>query len=306
MSEKANYDPISEIIGLMRLRSRVYATPRLCGRWRLDAAVHGAATFHFVVRGGAWLHLGPDTVPAALRAGDLVVFPRDVVHTFSSDANLPAAARFSSNQQSGPVAELVCGQFELAEPAASMLLDSLPPVLIIDGDAAIPGLSGLGRLLASEADARALCRQLVLDRLSDVLFVAILRYAVATQRVSRGVLAGLGDPGLARALTAMTREPGSDWTIARLAACARLSRTTFTQRFASLVGEPPISWLTRLRMERGAHLLADRTRSVGQVAEVLGYRTEAAFRRAFKRSRGIGPGAYRRRSATAERVNVDA
>ena len=297
MSDRPDNDPLVELLRLMRVSSWIYANPRVCGRWRLDSKVHGAATFHFVVRGTAWLHIERGIPPTALRAGDLVVFPRDVPHALSGEFELPEPDRSAAGVGAGAATDLVCGQFDLLEPAASMLLDSLPAVLVIDGEAAIPGLSGLGRLLASEADTHALGRQLVLERLSDVLFVAILRYVVASGRVTRGVLAGLGDPGVSRALAAMTGEPGAAWTLATLAARAGMSRTVFAQQFARLVGEPPISWLTRLRMERGAALLDERSRSVGEVAEALGYRTEAAFRRAFKRSRGIGPGAHRRGGA---------
>ncbi len=302
MPNRPESDPLSELLHLMRVSSWIYANPRVCGNWRMDSAVHGAATFHFVVRGTAWLHIRDRGPPTALRAGDLVVFPRDVDHALSGTVDMPAIGPAGTEDDRGPATDLICGQFDLIEPAASMLLDSLPAVLVIDGEAAIPGLSGLGRLLASEADSNALGRQIVLDRLSDVLFVAILRYVVATGRVSRGVLAGLGDPAISRALAAMTREPGAPWTLATLASRAGTSRTVFAQTFARLVGEPPMSWLTRLRMERGAALLQDRTRSVGQVAESLGYQTEAAFRRAFKRTRGVGPGAHRRGASVGREV----
>ena len=209
MLSRPEVDPLSELLRLMKVSSWVYADPHVCGQWRLNAKTHGAATFHFVVRGTAWLHLERGKPPTALRAGDLVVFPRDLDHALSGEIELPDPATAEAGAQSGPATDLICGQVDLVEPAASMLLDSLPPVLVIDGEAAIPGLSGLGRLLASEADANALGRQIVLDRLSDVLFVAILRYVVATGRVARGVLAGLGDPGISRALAAMTREPGA-------------------------------------------------------------------------------------------------
>lgn len=302
MLDRPESDVVTEMLALMHLRATVYANPRVCGHWRLDSVEHGTAVFHFVARGTAWLHLSDGTPPQALRAGDMVVFPRDLEHSLAGDAQLPQVAAAQSG--AGPVTELICGQFDLAQPASAMLLDALPPVLVIDGETAIPGLSGLGRLLASEAGTCALGRQIVLDRLAEVLFVAILRYAVADLRIARGVLAGLRDPGIARALSAMTSRPGAAWSIASLAAHAGMSRTAFVQRFTALVGQPPIAWLTRLRMERGAALLADAELSVGKVAAQLGYRTEAAFRRAFKRARGIGPGAIRRRLRSARAVDA--
>lgn len=286
-------DPLSELLALLRVRSWVYADPRVCGQWRMDSAAHGAPTYHLVVRGMAWLRIHGQATPIALRAGDLVVFPRDLPHTLSGDAEPPERTTLDASTD-GPTTDLICGQFDLAESASVILLDALPPFLILDGEAIAPGLIGLGRLMASEAEANALGRRVVLDRLSDVLFVAILRHVVDTRRVTTGVLAGLADPNIARALACMTQDPGRAWTLSALAESAGMSRTVFAQQFARLVGEPPISWLTRLRMERGADMLSDRSRSVGQVAAALGYRTEAAFRRAFKRNRGIGPGAHRR------------
>lgn len=300
MLKRPPTDVISELLGSMRLRSSVYASPTMCGRWRLNSQPHGAAVYHLVVRGTAWLHLPGDVPPRALRAGDLVVFPRDLEHSLSAEAELP---RITEQQDTaGPTSELVCGRFDMAESAASLFFDSLPPVLVIDGEATIPGLTGLGRLVAAEADARGLGHQLVLDRLSDVLFVAILRYVVENGVVGRGLLAGLRDPGIARALSEMTANPGRDWTIAALAAHAGTSRTVFAERFLELVGEPPIAWLTMLRMNRGAVLLEDPRRSVADVAADLGYRTAAAFRRAFKRARGVGPGAVRRAAIKGART----
>lgn len=299
MLNRPDTDIISDILEMTRLRTSVYANPQVCGQWRLDSVPHGAATFHFIVRGSGWLHMHDGSAPRALRSGDLVVFARDVPHALS-DGPDTAQVTAAPDERGGPVTELICGQFDLAESGAALLLEHLPSLLVIESDAAIPGLSGLARLLASEAETSGLGRQLVLDRLSDVLFVAVLRFVVANQLVQRGVLAGLREPRVAAALEAMTRRPGDPWSIAELARRAGMSRTSFAQLFASTVGEPPMAWLTRLRMERAAGMLRDRRLSVGHVASQLGYGTEAAFRRAFKRSRGVGPGALRRHAPSVD------
>lgn len=296
-------DALNGLLDLAHLRTSVYANPKLCGRWRLDSKAHGTAVYHFVVRGSVWLHLTDGRPPLALRAGDLMVFPRDVAHTLAADSTLPAPD--APPEAIGPTTELICGEFRLDEPAAGLLLATLPDVLVIDGEANAAELAAVGRLLATEVSARqgsaGFGRQLVLDRLSDVLFVALLRHVVARRLVTSGVLAGLQDVGITQALAAMTNMPGKAWTVTQLAALAAMSRTAFMQRFHALVGDSPMVWLTRLRMARAADLLADPTISIAEIGARLGYRAEAAFRRAFKRQVGHAPGTYRRRLAPIPR-----
>lgn len=293
MSKRPSTDLLSDLLETSNLRASVYANPQVCGQWRIDTCPHGTATFHFVVRGGAWLHYPDGTAPQPLRAGDLVVFPRDLPHSLADGPSLVGATVRPADGK-GPVTQLICGQFDLSDSGAALLLSHLPATLVIESDAAIPGLTGLARLLANEAESTALGHQLVLDRLSDVLFVAILRYVVDRAIVPLGLLAALRDRRLAAALEAMTREPGAAWSLALLATRAGLSRASFAQHFSSTLGEPPMTWLARLRMDRAATLLRERHMPVADVAAALGYRTEAAFRRAFKRHHGVGPGALRR------------
>jgi AraC-like DNA-binding protein len=138
----------------------------------------------------------------------------------------------------------------------------------------------------------------VLNRLAEVMFVLVLRHHMQRAPELKGFLAALKDERIARALAALHRAPGEDWRVDTLAREAGMSRTVFAERFAGLLGQTPMQYLASWRMHLADEMLRERRSSVAQIAERLGYQTETAFRRAFKRVRGIGPGDVRRRART--------
>jgi AraC-like DNA-binding protein len=153
--------------------------------------------------------------------------------------------------------------------------------------------------MLAEYDAGSAGRQSVLDRLAEVMFVLVLRQHMQQGHEVKGFLAALRDAKIARALAALHREPGAPWQVEALAREAGMSRTVFAERFSHLLGQTPIQYLTAWRMQLAEDLLRDNRSSVAQVAERLGYQTEAAFRRAFKRVRLVSPGLVRRKEYAA-------
>ena len=151
-----------------------------------------------------------------------------------------------------------------------------------------------------EYEAGAAGRQGVLDRFAEVLFVLVLRHYMQHAPELNGFLAVFKDERIVRALAALHRSPGTDWRVETLAREASMSRTVFAERFAGLVGQTPMQYLAKWRMHLADEMLQARGSSVAQVAERVGYQTEAAFRRAFRRMRGLGPGVVRRRAQAAE------
>lgn len=274
-----DFDLVSELLETSRLRATVYASPRACGAWQLNTSGDGKPGFHLVARGACWLHVR-DCPARALTAGDLVVLPRNDWHVLSARIEL-VGDDTSMPVDDGPATELVCGRFDFGDALAGTLLESMPDVLVVGNDAT--RLEGLARLLAAEAAGHAPGRQLALDRLSDVLFVAVLRHLIETGTVSRGLLAGLRDPRLARALGAVHADPGWPWTLQSLARVAGLSRSVFAERFRQTMGLSPGQYLTRARMDKARALLAEGGRSVASVAAEVGYESEAGFRRARAR-----------------------
>jgi AraC-like DNA-binding protein len=195
---------------------------------------------------------------------------------------------------------MLCGEFEFASGRRNPIVDALPGCFAVrEADSAMQ-FRALAQLMAQESRGAAFGSRSVLDKLADALFVMALRHYVEHAEERRGLLAALFDPRLARALEAMHARPGADWTVATLAEAAHLSRTAFAEHFSAVLGVSPIEYLTRWRMAEAARLLRDPRQSVAGIAEQLGYQTEAAFRRAFKRVHGVGPGQVRRESAALE------
>jgi AraC family transcriptional regulator, activator of mtrCDE len=296
MSDRSMNDLLSEFLIQSRVHAGVFASPSVCGAWRINTTGMHRLGFHLVARGMCWLHMRGFAAPEPLRAGDLLVIPGDQWHVLSPEVELDGEDMRLPEGGSGPRTDLICGSISFPDAMAEALLNSLPQLVLLrtgEGESDTR-LEILARLMAAEARSVDSGRQVVLDRLADVLLVMVLRHVMERGLVRSGLLAALADPRLSRALAALHREPGAAWTLAGLAECAGMARTAFAQRFASIMGDTPMNYLATWRMHQADRLLRDRRLSVAKVAELLGYSTEAAFRRAFKRIRGVGPGEVRR------------
>ncbi len=281
MTERTYSDLISVLLDTSRLKATVSANPRTGGDWLLSASAQ-SPTFHLLVRGRCWLHLNSDP-PLELSAGDLVVILRGQRYLLAAGPEVRGRETRLPEPIGGRVTELICGRFDFGDVLVGEILDDLPDLLMVRSDSM--RLDGLARLLAAEAASDAPGRQLAMDRLSDLLFIAVIRHLMERGAISRGLLAALGDARISRALAAMHGDPAEPWTLQSLADIAGMSRTVFAQRFRSLMGTTPLRWLTRLRMDKAEGLLAIGDRPVGSVAMDVGYESEAAFRRALKRWR---------------------
>ncbi len=301
-------DPLSDYLQSLQLRASIYDSPEVCGHWRVNPMhTHPGPGFHLVAYGSGWLHLKDRSTPLRFREGDLLVFPRGAWHVLSAE---PVIERHDSYSAAGPPrsgAGLVCGQLMFAARTQNPVLDALPDVLVLptrdEADSAL--LGPLASLLAAEASRTLPGHGVILDRLADVLFVAVLRHALQTGLIRGGILPALTDARLGRALTAFHRAPGQPWRLQELAAAAGMSRSAFSDQFHKIVGMAPVRYIAQWRMLVAAIRLRTSSESVAQVAAALGYQTEAAFRRAFKRHHGIGPGAVRRDSRSPEQAAVD-
>ena len=296
MTEGSVDDLLSEFLIQSHVHASVFATPSLCGAWRVNTSGMHRLGFHLVARGSCWLHMRGFAAPEPLRAGDLLVIPGEQWHVLSPEVELDGEDMVLPEGGTGPRTDLICGGIAFPDATAEALLLSLPQLVLLrtmDGETD-SRLEPLARLMGAEARSQDNGRQVVLDRLADVLLVMLLRHVMRHGLVRRGLLAAIADPRLSKALAGMHSDPGEVWTLTKLAAEAGMARTAFSQRFTSVMGETPIHYLTRWRMQLADGMLRDRNLSVAQIAEQLGYATEAAFRRAFKRVRGVGPGQVRR------------
>ncbi|RRQ21582.1 AraC family transcriptional regulator [Thiohalobacter thiocyanaticus] len=297
MSYRSGEDLLSTVLAGFKLRAHVFEHATYCGNWSLNTSGSQRATFHLIGRGSAWLRLDTAQPDIPLRSGDLVVLPHDAWHTLSGwpEARTPHS---ECGEDTGTV--VMCGYIDFGAGPANPVLDALPEILVVrsENTEASSRIDQLARLMLAEAEQRAPGWQVAVDRLADTLFVQVIRHHLHHQEQPRGWLAALADPRLNLALSAMHRSPGEAWSVERLARTAGMSRTAFAQHFVRLVGQTPMGYLSDLRMREADRLLRDPNRSVARVAEQMGYSTEAAFRKAFKRVWGVGPGAQRRNQTT--------
>ena len=266
--------------------------------------------YHIVTRGTAWGGAAGET-PVRLEEGDVIVFPHGDAHTLSSAPGMRGTVdatlyrRRSDRPQphqvtmgaSAATTHLVCGYLGCDARPFNPLLAALPRVLHAAG-ADDEGLRALVSLALSEARARTIGSETVLGRISELLFVHVVRRYVAAQPPDRaGWLAGLRDPLVGSALGALHAEPARAWDLADLAQAVGTSRTVLAERFSHFVGRPPMQYLMQWRMQLAARELRGGTDTVAAIAERVGYTSEAAFSRAFKKHTGFSPGAWRTNAA---------
>jgi AraC-like DNA-binding protein len=304
-------DVLTDVLETLRARGACYA--RIDARAPFGVSIQGGAlsAFHLVLEGSCVLSV--EGQPGLeLYGGDLVCIPHGLSHSIS-DASGTATLRLrdllGKERKPGPAAleiggrgkatTLICGKIEFEEPGGHPLLGALPPVIHLRGgsSALVEWLEPTLRFIASEAGSKRPGAQTVVSRLADVLFIQIVRGHLATvDPETSGWLGALGDPQIGAALGLIHESPESAWTVKSLASSAGMSRSAFASRFTRLVGEPPLHYLTRWRMQKAQSLLRDGRVSLADVASRVGYDSEAAFSKAFKRAVGAAPGAYRRRT----------
>src|SRR5262249_29920375 len=269
---------------------------------------------------GAWFATVSGRQPISLEAGEVIVFTNGQSHVMSSrpdmraDPPMPdvlevaAAGRkpFCINYGNGAVtARLVCGYFACDGRPFNPLIENLPPV-IMAGDTRNDGAGWIAqfiRFAVTEAAADHAGRESVLTKLSELMFIDLVRRHLETLPPQQaGWLAGLRDPFIGKVLSLMHGKPSHDWTIEELAKQAGLSRSVLAERFAALVGLPPMHYLARWRMQIASQLLTGSNAKLASIAAEIGYESEAAFSRAFKKMIGVAPATWRRSQAERNRI----
>jgi len=296
-------DALTDVLDLMRVRGAVMAHVRANAPWGLRLPRATGATFHAVTAGVCWVRV-PGRAPRELQRGDAMLLPTGAAHVIASHATgsarewdrvAKAQARSSTGEivlsGSGRSTHLICAAYDYDRHIVHPLLSLLPPILVVSGEAS-DARSTL-QLLHHELTAPSAGSAIIVDRLIDVLFVHVVRAWVAGQHDrGRSWLLALRNPTVARALAVLHADPGADWSIDRLARESSVSRATLTRHFTALVGEPPLAYLTRWRMELAARQLRETNDAVSAIAHRVGYTSEFAFSRAFSRLRGRPPGRY--------------
>src|SRR5215207_7083559 len=310
MDPWAPSDPLGEALHAVRMDGAFYCRSELTAPWGLTLpAMEGYVWFHVVTAGGLRLE-APEGDPVWLRPGDLALVPHGAGHALRSEPRAPApgilslereevSARYEVLRHGGGGAPtgLVCGAVRLGHPAARRLVAALPTILHVEAAQTLASgwMDGTLRLMAAEARELRPGGEAVITRLADILVIQTLRAWIERDPAARrGWLGALRDRHVGRALALIHREPARDWTVAALARELAMSRSAFAARFTALVGEPAMQYVTRWRMYLAHDALTGGDATVAELADRLGYRSEAAFARAFKRVIGSPPGAVRR------------
>jgi AraC-like DNA-binding protein len=267
--------------------------------------------YHVLVEGRCWGGLVGQP-PVEMKPGDVIVFPGGASHAMSSspdfaqpveslqvlgERRLPFALRMGGD---GPArAVFVCGFLGCDRRPFNPLLAALPEQILVHGE--LDGwLSTFARHAQGQIGTGRFGGELVLTRLAELMFVdVVLRHAAELTAERTGWLAGLRDDVVGRALGLLHERPAHAWSLEELAQGAATSRSVLAERFARLIGEPPMQYLTRWRMQLAAHRLASSAAKVAAVAREVGYESEAAFSRAFKREVGLAPASWRERRLPA-------
>ena len=321
-------DALSETLRVVRLVGAIFINARFTAPWcyqspsadsaapLLEPAAERVVIFHLITEGECFVELG-DEPPMHLSAGDVVVFPQGHAHRMNSQPGLPPAkgahlAEVLSRRPrqlayggGGPTTRLVCGYLACDARLARMLLAGLPPVVRVNvrGSNAGIWLEASVRYALGEARSPRPGGEGVLAKLAEVLFIEVLRLYMNEQSAGRtGWLAGVGDRIVGAALSALHKHPAHAWTVEELAHAAGTSRSVLAERFQNLVGSSPIQYLTQWRMLLAANLLCRSNVPLARIAEDVGYQTDTAFSRAFRREFGSPPAAWRRSQSKGEHV----
>ena len=318
-------DALSDVLRIVRLTGAVFMDAEFTDPWcigepsgvevcieHMPGAQH-VVIYHLVTEGKCDVAV-PGGATATARTGDLIVIPGGESHALGSDLSRPPVAGAPLVVQRGPdeapqvryggggaVTRIICGYLACDTALFDTVLATLPRVMIVnmrDG----PGAQWLAssiRFSLAESGAQRAGAATVLAKLSELMFVeAIRRHIESLPPEQTGWLAGLRDRFVGKALALMHAKPAFAWTVDELADRVGLSRSALAERFAALVGVPPAQYLTRWRLQLAADMLRSGRRAVAAIAADVGYESEAAFNRAFKRELGTTPAAWRRRPAT--------
>ena len=296
-------DPLSDILDLIRLTGCVYFQRDFHAPWGMRIEGTGFAQFHVVTRGTCKVEVGGQW--HACSAGDVLVFPDGDAHTLAdcegrdAVAGPEAMASFAGDTPyfaEGPIStRIICGHYAYRRDIKHPVMSELPGFLHLHGFDLGPAdsLAALPALMA-ELSSPAAGSTAVIERYAEILLIQILRIHAARQAPASGVLAMVADQRMSRVLSRIHRDFAADIGLEDLAAEAALSRSAFAQRFRDLAGMAPIAYLTKWRMLTAGSLLKTSDLSVANVSSEVGYSSDIAFTRAFKREFGVAPSIYRR------------
>jgi len=306
-------DPLGEALHFLRMSGMFYSYSELTEPWGVKLPTFpGCLMFHMVLSGHCWVEV-EGAEPLLVEPGELVLVPHGRGHDLLSRLGMPTVKMFDLDREEinercesirhgggGEEATLICCTVRYEHPAAHQLIALLPPLISVQAVRAQEKdlIESMIRLLGAEARDQSPGSETVITRLADILLIQTIRSWIERDTaIERGWLGALRDKQLGHALFLIHRDPAQLWTVESLATEVAMSRAGFAARFKAMVGESPMQYVTRGKMHLALTWLKEEDAPLSELAPRLGYQSEAAFSRAFKRFMGVAPGGIRRGDA---------
>lgn len=300
-------DALSDILRMLRLKGEALCVSELSSPWGIAFPAR-SANFHVVKRGEGWLWPAGESKPLRLRAGDLALLPHGTAHRVSSAPRgkcVDLARVWRSDTRAwlmrygggGALTKSFCGAFAFDDLLTRPMLAGLPKLIVISGaQRTHTWLDTALRFLHAESENPAPGSQFLCARLVEMICALALRHWTQdSENPATGWIGALRDAQISSALAKLHADPKRAWTIPMLAKAVAMSRSAFAGRFTAQVGQSPLQYLTRVRIQRAAQLLDAQRMPLSRIAREVGYMSEAAFSRAFRRHIGMSPLTFRRR-----------
>ncbi len=310
-------DMLSDILSHLELSGTLYFRTSFTSPWSIRVpSYENVARFHYAHKGRCLIRVGNELTPVKLEQGDLVIIMRGAAHTLFCDPTtedlavqlddvieqsgydgtgaLVYGGEFGSHHE----AQLICGHFSFASNASHMLIDALPPHIHIRnyGESSGRWMENTLRVIGNEVGHAQMGSDLIGLKMSEIIFTQALRDYLSTEGADKSILSGFTNPNIARALSAVHKNPAYPWTLGELAKTAGLSRTSFAMRFVKCMSVTPMGYITKWRMQIASQKLLKTDDPIIKIAEDVGYQSEAAFGRVFKKYQQVAPATYRRQA----------
>lgn len=305
-------DALSQILDGVRMRGTVYFHTHFSPPFGIQVPHYrNVARFHLVIRGQCCVRVENTKNDIRLDTGDLIVIPHGESHIIADAPGRPptklddvlqeagysgqGAFYYGSSATSEPC-QLLCGHFEFDHDVMHPLLLALPPSIYIPNKESQNSLwlNPVVAYVGSEVMSGRAGSDAIVQRLAEIIFIQVIRTFASIGGAASGCLAVFLDEQLGKALSAVHTAPEKPWTVETMAEQANMSRTVFANRFTKLIGMTPVAYVAQWRMMTARRRLMESELSIGQISDAVGYKSESAFVRAFKRQFGVAPGSLRR------------
>lgn len=303
-------DALSDVLDSLKLKGVVYEKIRFSAPWGIAIAQDQYSQFWRLLKGECYISIpGEDIIK--MEEGDFILVPNGASHRILGHPNnttVPSAQYVKARQSGKPLFRgsdeetlLIGGHFEFTSPVLHPFVKALPKAIRISGhqNEIRLWLEQAAAFMNEELSTSRAGSQVILGRLAEVVFILIIRAYTEQAEIGQGFLRAIKDPRISASLNCMHGAPEKEWTLNQLAAAAGMSRSLYCKEFKRLLGETPLAYLTNWRILRSKEFLLENKENISEIAEKVGYQSEAAFNRLFKSKVGETPASYRRRLLTA-------